>query len=270
MATPRNKSATKAIRNPGDRRHRIIVNQQLIRLLGRQFSQIVARIDELERELKAIPSDLSDPANKEAFQKKVENLSGWMRYYRLPLSIHLLFFVAQVGATALLVDFDAVKMGQRSRLFDETLASFMAIQLSIRSLILNNTELRTLLRQALSSEKAFLDAVRIDPTVLADKRMVARLSQYTLAQDAPFMRRLSSVLAQWEPAKNKDGALLRTMVYLLYRTGLLYFFNEETLFHLFAKEMNPPLYSARGRKDARASLWRNVQRWKREWATRIP
>ncbi len=142
----------------------------------------------------------------------------------------------------------------------------MAIRAQLRSLMLHDQTLNSLLATGRKGDDdALLNALAVDPAVIGCRALRERIQLAVATNDQPFLKKLrriqSSLPSQEASYTRLDAALL-----LLTFAKQLHKLNEYTAARLFIEETR--LYPRSG-KDPQRSLWRLIQRWKKDHATLI-
>jgi len=115
-------------------------------------------------------------------------------------------------------------------------------------------------------DSALILAARIDPAAILAPTFQKRVYMAVAMDDRDFITRVSTALR--EPVRDElQNARLQSALLLMAKARQLHKLNEDLAAELFIKRTR--LYPSKGRKDARRSLWRFIQRWKKEHATQI-
>lgn len=107
-------------------------------------------------------------------------------------------------------------------------------------------------------------AIRIDPAVVAGPTARVRIHQAIFLGESKLLTSIASALRN-PVSFNQDTARLHLALWFMNLAHQLKNLNEETAAELFIDRTH--LYPSKGRADARRSLWRLIQRWKRDNAT---
>lgn len=252
------------------------------------FDALLKEFDSYIEEVHKTHAKITAADRLPKYQELLRGRYKWTGYYKLPFPAHFALALGGAEFADILFRFlnlpetltdsfrqrssknsDLDKRGKRFQT-RVTVNAFMSLWLRSRFRMLFHYEIKDALNKALIDIEAFFDVVRIDPSALAYPTMSSRLSQAILEQDKAFLKRLGNVLIEWNPYSEYDQTRLKFIVYLLYRVNALRLLDPDSAFELFAVRMSPPLYTHKARKDPAASLWRNIERWKKNWATGNP
>lgn len=153
-----------------------------------------------------------------------------------------------------------------TREMPKIMAHMQAMSAQLRALVYCGRSMSDLIRGAREgNDEDFFLAVRIDPAVITG-RFGARRIQRALAISEPrFMTTLTTMLRTPIKAEGELDRLQRAL-WLLSLTKQLQHLTEERAAELFIRRTR--LYRQHGARDAQRSLWRYIQRWKKNHATK--
>jgi hypothetical protein len=114
-------------------------------------------------------------------------------------------------------------------------------------------------------DESLFMAIRIDPVAIFAPTIQRRFHAAVATADHAFVTKVSTALRQ--PARELQYSRLQSALLLLALGGHIHMLNEKTAADLFIHRTR--LYPSMGRADAHRSLWRFVQRWKKDHATLI-
>lgn len=115
-------------------------------------------------------------------------------------------------------------------------------------------------------DDSFILAARIDPAAILAPTFQRRLHLAVAMEQGAFLVKVSNALR--DPIRRElQHARLQGALLLMAKARQLSRLNENLAAELFIKRTR--LYPSHGRKDAQRSLWRFIQRWKKDHATLI-
>ncbi len=216
----------------------------------------------------------------------------WAHYYRWPAPAHLAYAMFWIGRrTDGVVQFvDPRRLLQMFRaIYDEKpipegdweadlrhAPHMMALARSVHYQLLaimtcgsSMSDLVSAVAQGDKHDEAFRLAVRIDPASFTCAPLARRWQHAIVSYDADFLKNLRNDLGNPEPLVDRETVRLRAALALLARVRQLDRLNQELAYELFY--IRTKIYRPkRTRKDPSGSLWKFIQRWKKEQETKIP
>lgn len=208
---------------------------------------------------------------------------NWARYYELSLRTHAVLAITAVGSTSA-IECGLTAAGIRNRfshhwlytqvaraswrvLFIAPIPLAVSLDRTLESLLVNHESLNSLVtRVRHGDDESFFSAASIDPAVVLAAPLRQRLSLAVLGGEHAFLARLGSILKVPRKREHlREHARLSGALMLMAYAGQLSRLTQATAFELFAKQTN--LYNWRGKDEPDRSLWRYIQRWKKEHAS---
>jgi hypothetical protein len=123
---------------------------------------------------------------------------------------------------------------------------------SMRCVLFHGCFLNELVQRANSSDKDLFDAVRIDPTVVGCKSVIARISKATLAQDVNFFAKLKTALSgKMKRREQANFKKMRLVLEIMHEVGAPRL-SDEQLQTLFVEELKLYAGYAKGAGNVRA------------------
>lgn len=146
-------------------------------------------------------------------------------------------------------------------------AAWKTMDAQVRAILAFQQPMNALLRAgAAGNDERYFDALRIDSSVVAFGPFVTRLHTAVASQDKKFLSRMNSALRNPVDLAELDFPRLRAALWLMHRAKNINLLTPSSAYELFV--VRTKLYPALGMEDSKRSLWKFVQRLKKELATK--
>ncbi len=122
--------------------------------------------------------------------------------------------------------------------FAANLGASFSVYNSLRCVLYHGCYLNELIQRAQTDDKSLFDAVRIDPTVIGCKTVMARISRATLLQEVKFFAKLKAALnGKMEKREQSNYQMMRLVLEILHESGAERL-DDEQLNQLFVEKLN--------------------------------